>query len=263
MATEAQVRYAKGLLARCDRNVDTYPIDKDTPVKAASWLIDKLKNGEDISPFDYEDKIKEFSSGDSSGVPKTEGGAYNAQVFNSTIAKIHSPTVRSFLVAMIGKLPGYFYHVPASSTGKYHPSFALGDGGLVRHTLAALRVADDLLENESINYDLPLGGADMVRAAITIHDGWKQGLTGEDHTTFTHPLMPRKVYEQFVKGTLDFSEEQEAVIEAILSAIDSHMGEWNTSRYEETVLPKPANPLQRTVHLCDYMASRKYLSLEF
>lgn len=264
MATEAQIRYAKSLLSREDRSVDDYPIDKDTPIKAASWLIDKLKNGEDISSFDYEDKIKEFSNNNPSEPPRnTEGGGYTAAVFNQTLSKIHSQTVKTFLTAMINKLPSYFYEVPASSSGKYHPPFALGNGGLVRHTLAALRVADDLLDNESINYDLPVGGADMVRAALAIHDGWKQGLTGEDHTTFTHPIMPRRVYEQSVKGTLGFNEAQEEVIDKILSAIDSHMGQWNTSRYEAEVLPKPSNSLQRTAHLCDYMASRKYLSMEF
>ena len=32
------------------------------------------------------------------------------------------------------KIPDYFYEVPASSTGKNHPSFDHGTGGLLRHT---------------------------------------------------------------------------------------------------------------------------------
>lgn len=41
-----------------------------------------------------------------------------------------------------------FYHAPASSTGKYHPDYALGDGGLYRHTEAAVKIAHDLLDLE-------------------------------------------------------------------------------------------------------------------
>ena len=42
---------------------------------------------------------------------------------------------------LIGLLPDYFFRVAASSTGKYHPAFSLGEGGLLRHTKAAVRIA--------------------------------------------------------------------------------------------------------------------------
>ena len=39
-------------------------------------------------------------------------------------------------------VPDYFYDVPASSTGKYHPWYSLGYGGLVRHTKAVVMFAE-------------------------------------------------------------------------------------------------------------------------
>ena len=50
-------------------------------------------------------------------------------------------------MTLIELLPNYFFEVPASSTGKYHPEFALGDGGLIRHTKVAVRIAYELLNN--------------------------------------------------------------------------------------------------------------------
>ena len=41
-------------------------------------------------------------------------------------------------------LPEYFFEVAASSTGKYHPVYALGVGGLVRHTIAAVEIANEM-----------------------------------------------------------------------------------------------------------------------
>lgn len=38
-------------------------------------------------------------------------------------------------------VPMDFFTQPASSSGKYHPSYALGVGGLVRHTKAAMIMA--------------------------------------------------------------------------------------------------------------------------
>ena len=46
--------------------------------------------------------------------------------FNKEINYIKNDRIKNSLVIMLDKLPDYFYHVPASSTGKYHPSFSLG-----------------------------------------------------------------------------------------------------------------------------------------
>lgn len=46
--------------------------------------------------------------------------------------------------------------------------------------------------------------------------------------------------------------------------IASHMGQWNTDyKSGKEILPKPSSPLQKFVHQCDYLASRKYLEVNF
>ena len=47
---------------------------------------------------------------------------------------------------LINLLPDYFFTIPASSTGKYHPKFASTKNGLVKHTKVAVRIAYDLFE---------------------------------------------------------------------------------------------------------------------
>lgn len=42
----------------------------------------------------------------------------------------------------------------------------------------------------------------------------------------------------------------------------SHIGQWNTNRDGEEVLPKPATKEQKFVHHCDYLASRKFITVE-
>ena len=62
-------------------------------------------------------------------------------------------------------VPEYFYDVPASSTGKYHPWYSLGYGGLVRHTKAAFKIAKDLLnlkQYEALDED-------AILVAILLH----------------------------------------------------------------------------------------------
>lgn len=64
--------------------------------------------------------------------------------FNKEISYIKNERIRNSLITILDLLPDYFYHIPASSTGKYHPEFTLGDKGLVRHTKAAVRIAYEL-----------------------------------------------------------------------------------------------------------------------
>ena len=62
------------------------------------------------------------------------------------------------------------------------------------------------------------------------------------------------------KDKLDFTDKE---IEFIVGVISSHMGPWNTNNYSNTILPKPNTSHQRFVHMCDYLASRKFLNVEF
>ena len=74
------------------------------------------------------------------------------EVFNKELGYIKDERIRNSLKTMLNLLPEYFYQIPASSTGKYHPEFTLGDGGLVRHVRAAVRIAYELLQNLSIKH---------------------------------------------------------------------------------------------------------------
>ena len=73
---------------------------------------------------------------------------WKAEIFHTELESIHSEELKKFAEEAIGKLPDYFFEVAASSTGKYHPSYAIGPGGLVRHTKAAVNIASDLLNLE-------------------------------------------------------------------------------------------------------------------
>ena len=91
------------------------------------------------------------------------------EVFNKELSYIKDERIKNSLIAMLNKLPNYFYEIPASSTGKYHPSFSLGNGGLVRHTKTAVRIAKELLDNPSLN-NFTQNEKDLIIMAITLHD---------------------------------------------------------------------------------------------
>ena len=111
---------------------------------------------------------------------------------------------------LIEILPDYFFEVPASSTGKYHPKFSLGDGGLVRHTKVAVRIAYELLSDESIGNVFTNDEKDLMLVALILHDGCKSGLTKTQYTVVNHPLIVSKLIKDnknlltLTEGELEF-----------------------------------------------------------
>jgi 23S rRNA maturation-related 3'-5' exoribonuclease YhaM len=137
---------------------------------------------------------------------------------------------------------------PASSTGKYHPKFASGEGGLIRHIKVVVRNVLDLVraapavESEK----------DELVAAAILHDMWKYP-EGRDHefTAFDHPKLGG-----------DYCKEHG--FETIGRLIAAHQGIWITSRQ----MPGFENEQPRkfdewVLHYADYMASRAYYDCKF
>lgn len=161
---------------------------------------------------------------------------------------------------LINNLPDYFFKVAASSTGKYHPEFSLGDGGLLRHTKAAIRIAYELLNDSCIGGKYSNREKDLMIIALALHDGIKHGNPEEKFTRADHPLLACK-YIRDNKNNLKMKDED---IDFICEVIEAHMGPWNTHPYtKEEILPIPKNKFQNFVHMCDYLASRKFLDIKF
>lgn len=159
-------------------------------------------------------------------------------------------------------MPNYFFEIAASSTGKYHPSYSLGVGGLVRHTKAAVMIAHVLLDLEMYNR-YSSDERDLMLVALILHDGFKLGKE-EDAGKYTVAEHP-KICSEWIKATEELNSMLETdQIDILCGCIESHMGQWNTNyKTKEEILPKPKTAAQKFVHMADYLASRKNLILDF
>ena len=181
------------------------------------------------------------------------------EVFKKEIEYINNERYKKSIKTLISLLPDYFFEVAASSTGKYHPSFALKDGGLVRHTKVAVRIGKEVLGDKSVSGAYTHNEKDLMMMALIMHDGLKSGLKKSEYTNFDHPLL----VSDYIKENKDKLTLNEKEINFLCSVIESHMGPWNTNNYSDVILPKPTTRYQRFVHMCDYLASRKFLDVKF
>lgn len=180
------------------------------------------------------------------------------RTFLKEINYIKDEKIKELVMLTLIALPDSYFEVPASNSSKHYPTYTLGSGGLVRHTKAACKIAQDILSLDQYSH---LGQAtkDIIYSALILHDGlqWDESI---ENIVFEHPLKMSKL---IASTNQKYKVVDKNTLFSIVSAIESHMGQWNKDKKNEEVLPKPKTDIQRLVHLFDYLASRKYLLVDF
>ncbi|MBE6161806.1 MAG: hypothetical protein E7158_06280 [Firmicutes bacterium] len=179
--------------------------------------------------------------------------------FETELSYIKNERIRKSGKVLVDLLPDYFFKVPASSTGKYHPKYTTGEYGLYKHVKAAVRIAKELLILEMYQNIFTETEIDLIYLAIILHDGLKKGINEEKYTRFDHPILMAD-YIMDNKDKIDLTDNE---LEILTGAIKTHMGQWIYDFKGDKVLDKPTNKVQKFVHLCDFLASRKILNVEF
>jgi HD superfamily phosphohydrolase YqeK len=174
-----------------------------------------------------------------------------ANYFEREITLIKNEDYRKFIEHYLNNVcPNYFWEIGASSSGKYHPQFSQGEGGLVRHTKAVVMFAEELLRMSSYMY-MSDEHKDYVIMACIVHDTCKYGQSEfnkelyKDHAKNASALVNEAWYDYFGINASEF----------FLSAIKCHMGQW--SERED----RPFTNIDRCVHMADYMASRSFIDI--
>ena len=147
-------------------------------------------------------------------------------------------------------VPTYFWEDGASSSGKYHPQFSQGQGGLVRHTKAVVMFAEELLKMSTYAY-MKDAYKDYAIAACIVHDTAKYGMTEFSKAEYkNHARNAAIAFNNFAKEC-DYN-----VSEILLNAIVAHMGQWSTEKED-----RPFTNVDRLVHMADYIASRSFIDI--
>ncbi len=184
-----------------------------------------------------------------------------AKIFDPLLDTFENTDIQSCAKACIQTIPRYFWDVGASSTGKYHPQYALGDLGLARHTCAVVRFLNHMFSIDCCRKEFTSRERDLLRVAGIMHDSRKSGsdadFAGDKYTKFDHPILAADE----VRGVKGFIPEEEK--ELVAKTIESHMGQWNKDRRSRTALPLPETKYQKILHLADYLASRKDIEVIF
>ena len=154
------------------------------------------------------------------------------ELFLDELSYIKDENYQEALLNIINMLPDYWFHEAASSTGKYHPEYALGDGGLLRHSKAAMRIGYELLSNPAIGNKYTSKEKDLMLMSLLVHDGLKLGIPKERYTRFDHPILMGKFIIDNRKE-IGLSKEDAKFMNDV---IKTHMGVWTKDYNGDEVL---------------------------
>lgn len=200
-----------------------------------------------------------------------------SELFTKEIGFITDETLQKIVADTLDASPECIQIIPASSSGKYHPKADLGDGGLVRHIRTVTAIAKSLMDSNAFR-DIALGTGcddfetitiyqDCAIAACILHDCCKASDEDEKHSTrFDHPLVAANLFKETARKymTNENMDYMKVVIPLIHGCIASHMNKWNTAPYAKGItLPVPKLGIEVYVSLCDYIASRKFIDMNF
>ncbi len=169
------------------------------------------------------------------------------KLFINELNDIKDKNLRKFAEKVIENAEDYFFTIAASTTGKYHPQFDLGDGGLMRHT----RLVTYLAECEAMSRMYSEHDTDLLIIAALAHDIKKLGNNGSRYTVVSHPIIAAQYLEELAGKNKNLISEGD--LKKVCGAVKSHMGRWG----EKDGLPLPKDDFEFCLQSADYIASRR------
>ena len=178
--------------------------------------------------------------------------------FANELSDIQDDNLRQFAAQLLANAPEYFFTIPASSSGKFHPYFAREVGGLVKHTRCVVFYAE--CNAESFNFDSHT--KDLAIIAALAHDIKKQGDNdAKNYTVWEHPELAYNFILEMQNTYPNLISVEDATI--VANAILSHMGKWwHDEKFTKgkKQFPLPTTMLDYAIQSADYMASRVELT---
>jgi len=165
-------------------------------------------------------------------------------IFSKELSMIRDSEIQRRVIEILTKeVSDRHTHEGASSTGKYHPVFSQGEGGLIRHVKAVVFMVNELCNTR------PEMSKDQLIAAAILHD-MRKYVGSDPYTKHEHPAT---------MAALCFQYE----LPVVARLIESHMGIWNSNKHSKILLPIPCEEDEWLFHYADYIASRRWLKLDF
>jgi len=196
-----------------------------------------------------------------------------AEQIKKLIWLIEDDDLRSFTYFILSQSHPTFWEIPSSSSGKYHPDWENGEGGLIRHIRAVMAFAMSALRRYGYSYETVSDAdenakvRDILAFAVLTHDWGKNGHPAKNwgkYTTKTHgedasKIIKEEMLPKFIKFFPEIKnrEELEDMVNKACFAVEHHYGVWSKAKFKPT--DERLTDIARILQEADYYSSRKVI----
>ena len=186
---------------------------------------------------------------------------YDVSEFEPELQFIKNEAIREFTRVCLENAPPYFWEVPASSGGKYHPVWASGDGGLVRHSRVTAFVTKELAQAFKLDPD----ETDAAISAAIMHDVTKHGLPGGKYSVKDHDYIAACFIHRQAKQFTAVGNPEVPMLREICGAVAYHFGNFSVEVVGRKLktFPEEYSKIEQIIHTADMVASRKGINFDF
>lgn len=176
------------------------------------------------------------------------------KIFEDELNLIKDSNIKKFAKEIINNADDYFFSMPASTSGKYHPEYTCVPGGLLLHTKAVMYFTVYMIETDI--FSIGEHEKDLLIVSALAHDIKKMGDGKLEVTVKNHPELAA----EYIKYIYDMHKNLVSLddINYIMDAVRKHMGKWGSAK---TVTFN--NDGEKVLHIADYIASRKNVKILF
>lgn len=182
--------------------------------------------------------------------------SYKSEIFRDILDQFETESFKNFCIDLLEARDDLNYHIPSSTSYKYHNKTQCQPGGQIYHELMVATIMNYILSLEYIQckYTDPKQ-RDCMRIAACMHDCKKTN--GGKFTVHEHPILGAEFVE-----TVNVEHQVDPKFRKYIGQlIKCHMGQWFDSKKSDVLLPKPVKDDEFLLHLCDLLGSRSNLDM--
>jgi len=173
--------------------------------------------------------------------------------FKTEIEKIKTEYLRIDCKALLMECSDYICDAPASSSGKYHPPWSNGVGGLLRHTRAVCKLTELMLQQDP-KYDNDIEW-DIIYIGALLHDMKKYTEKDQKYIHNEHAIMMGDAIRSKFADSIYWP--------LIADIVDTHMSRWHTDKNGKELGKPPTKPEHYIVAYADYLCAKKVITIKF
>jgi len=187
------------------------------------------------------------------------------KIFDNEIKKINDESLKRAVKDILILCDDKNAVGAASSSGKYHPQFSLGEGGLIRHTKAVCLFVERILSMMP-QYDNKEAW-DIPYCAAILHDMCKY-IKGQEYTEMQHPLIMGKMIREYAKEKFanfdNLIEGDYTKMLLVADAVECHMSRWHTDKKTGKPLGIPPTKMEHyIVAIADMISATRNIKIDF